>query len=138
MRAWGVEQGCLFCGERDEDRDHLFFACPYTYTLWLRVLGSLLQPVPSPDWNENLCLLTAPAPNRFTSILSKLAFQVTIYYIWKEMNGRRHNQVARPVEQLSKFIDKTIRQRVLSTRYYEKPHLLGLLQHWFSTRTGRA
>ena len=42
MRVWGIEQGCLFCGERQEDRYHLYFTCPYTYTLWLRVLGSLL------------------------------------------------------------------------------------------------
>ncbi|XP_056860166.1 uncharacterized protein LOC108829346 [Raphanus sativus] len=33
MRAWGIVQGCPFCGEREESRDHLFFACPYTYTL---------------------------------------------------------------------------------------------------------
>ncbi|KAG2270454.1 hypothetical protein Bca4012_072642 [Brassica carinata] len=40
---------CMFCGEPDETRDHLFFACPYTYTLWLQVIGTLLQPEPSPD-----------------------------------------------------------------------------------------
>ena len=29
MRFWGMIQGCTLCGERDETRDHLFFACPY-------------------------------------------------------------------------------------------------------------
>ncbi|KAG2327951.1 hypothetical protein Bca52824_010679 [Brassica carinata] len=52
MRAWGQVQGCLLCGEPDETRDHLFFACPYTYTLWLQVIDSLLRPAPTPDWNE--------------------------------------------------------------------------------------
>ena len=33
MRDWGVEQGCVYCGERNEDRDHLDFACPYTFTV---------------------------------------------------------------------------------------------------------
>ena len=33
MRTWGQVQGCLFCGEPNETKDHLFFACPYTYTL---------------------------------------------------------------------------------------------------------
>nr|VDD40083.1 unnamed protein product [Brassica oleracea] len=37
MRDWGVEQGCVYCGERNEDRDHLYFACPYTFTVWMNV-----------------------------------------------------------------------------------------------------
>lgn len=61
-----------------------------------------------------------------SSILLRLAFQVSIYYIWKERNGRRHAQPATPVNQLAKFIEKTIRQRILSTKYYEKEKLHGL------------
>lgn len=38
---WGQTQCCLYCGEPDETRDHLYFACPYTYILWLKVAGSL-------------------------------------------------------------------------------------------------
>ena len=49
MRAWGQVQCCVFCGEPDETRNHLFFACPYSYTLWLQVIGTLLRPPPSPD-----------------------------------------------------------------------------------------
>ena len=33
MRAWGQVQCCLLCGEPDETRDHLFFACPYIHLL---------------------------------------------------------------------------------------------------------
>ncbi|VVB17004.1 unnamed protein product [Arabis nemorensis] len=29
MRQWGITQACPLCGEPDETRDHLFFACPY-------------------------------------------------------------------------------------------------------------
>ncbi|KAF3498282.1 hypothetical protein DY000_02055727 [Brassica cretica] len=45
-------QGCLSGGEPEESRDHLFFACQYTYTLWLEAIGSLLQPAPTPAWEE--------------------------------------------------------------------------------------
>ena len=31
MRQWGITQGCMFCGERDESREYLYFACPVTY-----------------------------------------------------------------------------------------------------------
>ena len=33
MNYWGVSQGCGLCGKRDETRDHIFFACPYTYDM---------------------------------------------------------------------------------------------------------
>lgn len=31
MRQWRITQGCVFCGERNETRDHLFFACTYIH-----------------------------------------------------------------------------------------------------------
>ena len=34
MRTWGIQQGCPLYGERDETRDHLFFACPFSFTVW--------------------------------------------------------------------------------------------------------
>ena len=33
MRSWGMIQGSMLCGEVDETRDHLFFACPYSFTV---------------------------------------------------------------------------------------------------------
>nr|VDD38044.1 unnamed protein product [Brassica oleracea] len=50
MAQWGVVQSCLFCGEPNESRDHLFFACPYTFTVWLAVVGDLLLAEADPDW----------------------------------------------------------------------------------------
>ena len=125
---------CMFCGEPDETRDHLFFACPYTYTLWLQVIGTLLQPEPSPDWNEIVARIMAGSVGTLRSILLRLAFQVSIYYMRKERNERRHGQPVKPVIQLGKFIEKTIRQRVTSTQYYEKQKLQGLIQCWFSAQ----
>ena len=48
-RQWGHVQWCVYCGEPDETRDHLFFACPYTFTLWLQVVGNLFGSDPDPD-----------------------------------------------------------------------------------------
>ncbi|KAF3603270.1 hypothetical protein F2Q69_00037740 [Brassica cretica] len=100
------------------------------------IVGSLLRPAPTPDWNEIMAMILSLRHDRVTSILLRLAFQVTIYYIWHERNERRHTQKARPAQQLAKLIDKTIRQRILSTRYHEKRGLQGLLQCWFSAHFG--
>ncbi|CAN6935630.1 unnamed protein product [Brassica oleracea] len=43
MRGWRTEQGCVYCGERNEDSDHQFFACPYTITIWMNVAERLLD-----------------------------------------------------------------------------------------------
>ena len=136
MRTWGVIQGCTFCGEPEESRDHLFFACPYTYGLWLQIIGSLLRPAPSPDWNEILARILHSAHDRLVSILLRLALQVTIYYIWRERNERRHTQRSRPANQFAKVIEKTIKQRIMSTRYYEKRGLTRLMQRWFEAHIG--
>ncbi|CAN6909564.1 unnamed protein product, partial [Brassica oleracea] len=56
----------------------------------------------------------------------------SIYYIWRQQNERRHSQLTKPMDQLARIIDKTIRQRIMSTKYYEKPKLRRLSQCWFS------
>ena len=53
-RRWSQPQHCLYCGEPDETRDHLFFACPYTFTLWLKMVGNLFGTDSDPDWDITL------------------------------------------------------------------------------------
>ncbi|CAN6850612.1 unnamed protein product, partial [Brassica oleracea] len=62
----------------------------------------------------------------------------SIHMSWCERNDRRHSQTAHPVGQLARIIDKTIRQRILSTGYTEKPKLKRLLQCWFGGHIGQA
>ena len=125
MRSWGQIQGCVFCGEPEESRDHLYFACPYTFTLWLEVTGTLLSNGASPDWTTTLQYLTARPHDYLSSILVRLVFQVSVYYIWIEKNELRHNHRTRAVGQLARIIDKVVRNRITSTRYHE----------WFSTHS---
>lgn len=60
MRGWGLEQSCVFCGERDESRDHLYFACPYTFTVWMNVAEGLLTRRITPDWEDTISSLLSP------------------------------------------------------------------------------
>ncbi|KAG5397436.1 hypothetical protein IGI04_019250 [Brassica rapa subsp. trilocularis] len=54
MRVWGLQQECLLSGEKNETRDHLFFACPYSYTVWIRVTGRLFGTRITPDWQDTV------------------------------------------------------------------------------------
>lgn len=128
---WGQAQYCLYCGEPDETRDHLFFACPYTFTLWLKVAGNLFGMDPDPDWDTTITRLLTGHYDRLTFILLRLELQVTIYYFWRERNERLHNHVSKPVEHIARLVDKTVRNRIMSTCYYLRPRLQGLMQRWF-------
>ncbi|RID40659.1 LOW QUALITY PROTEIN: hypothetical protein BRARA_J00690 [Brassica rapa] len=80
---------------------------------------------PDPDWAITLDHLANRSHDRLTSILLRLAFQVTVYYIW--------SKPAKPGHYLARVIDKSIRNCITSTRYFEKSKLVGLLQRWFTS-----
>ncbi|XP_048604846.1 uncharacterized protein LOC106373944 [Brassica napus] len=131
-RRWGQPQHCLYCGEPDETRDHLFFACPYTFTLWLKMVGNLFGTDPDPDWDITLSTMLSRSYDRLTFIFLRLVLQVTIYFIWRERNDRKHGTSHKTVEQLAKLIDKTVRNRISSTKYTLNPRLQGLMIRWFA------
>ena len=84
MRAWGMTQGCMLCGERDETRDHLFFAYLYSFTMWHALANRLLGSQINPDWSITQHHLQSYRFSSLDSILTKLLFQTTIYHIWGE------------------------------------------------------
>lgn len=128
MRQWSCVQPCLFCGEQDESRDHLFFACPFSYLVWLDVAGGLMQTDSDPYWNGTLLGLSTQQYEGHYFILFRLVFQVTIYCLWRERNERRYNKRYCSYIQIVKTIEKSIRNRITSLRYYESKKLRRLLQ----------
>ncbi|CAL9247990.1 unnamed protein product [Arabidopsis halleri] len=134
MRVWGESQSCLLCGEPDETRDHLCFVCPYSFMVWIKVVGDLLNMDLNPDWTATIQRLITHPFARYDYILIRLCFQATIYYIWRERNERRHNNIYRTHSQLARTIERVIRSRIVSLRYFENTKLRGLIQRWFSSR----
>ncbi|XP_056864156.1 uncharacterized protein LOC130511263 [Raphanus sativus] len=136
MRQWGITQGCMFCGEPNEDRDHLFFACPFTYTLWLKLTSQLLGNSVSPAWSTTVTALLRSRRDKLDGILLKLVFQTAIYFVWRERNSRRHQGVRVDGGTLARRIDRFIRHRILSLKYTGSHKLAGLLRRWFEVYTG--
>lgn len=113
-RCWGGIQSCRLCGEPDEKRDHFFVGCHFSFTVWLEVIGTLFGVPPNPDWSDTMDHMLHHSFDRDSFILVRLAFQSTIYYIWKEQNARKHNGTSHSPLLLARLIDKTIRNRVYS------------------------
>lgn len=105
--------------------------CPYTFTVWIDAVGNLLEANADPDWEATLRRLVEHKYDRLAYILLRLVFQTSIYYLWKERNDRRHTGKIKQVAQMNSLIDKTVRNRISSTRYFEKAKLRRLLQRWF-------
>ena len=112
MRTWGIQHSCVLCGERDETRDHIFFACPYSFTVWDTVAIKLTGNRTDPDWMTSLRFVCRNNLQILDCILLKMAFQTCIYHIWKERNQRRHQTGYRTVAQAVRIIDKAVRNRI--------------------------
>lgn len=99
--------------------------------IWLQVVRSLLGAEPDPDWETTSLQFLTRTYCRLTFILLRLVLQVSIYFIWRERNDRKHNSITKPVDQLVRLIEKTVKNRIMSTKYYMKPKLHGLMARWF-------
>jgi len=121
MHSWGHNQPCVFCGEPDELCDHLFFACPYTFMNWSEVAGRLLQHRQDPDWHITLTSLINGSGDHLRDI----------FLVWQERNSRIHGKGYETYTQLTRRIDKLVRNRISSLDYHSKPRLCYLLQRWF-------
>lgn len=85
MRTLGIEQGCMLCGERNETRDHLFFACPYSSTVWINMTGKLFGEAISPDWVDTITMLLHSSHSRLDRVHQEDGFSdCSLYHLEKE------------------------------------------------------
>ncbi|KAF8087659.1 hypothetical protein N665_0573s0030 [Sinapis alba] len=115
MRQWGMAHGCVLCGERDETRDHLYFACPYSYTVWEVLARQLIGNGVNPDWQWTITRLQRMSDKGLDTILARMLFQSTVDNVWRERNARRR-------------INKAKRNRIVSIRYKLDHKYGGLLR----------
>lgn len=131
MRVWGFQQECLLCGEKNETRDHLFFACLYSYMVWIKVTGRLLGSRITPDWQDTVVRIQYDRGSKLDKVLVQMGFQMTVYYIWRERNTRRHGKPWIPMEKLAYQIDMSMRNIISSLKYSYGSKLEGLMRRWF-------
>lgn len=134
MRSWCITQGCGLCGERDKTRDYLFFACPYSFTVWEGLVRGFFGRRTNPDWTITLNAIKRNRMNQLDSILIKMIFQAVIYHIWGKRNARRHQGKWVSTYQMRKVIDRSMRNRIVSLKYGPQHRHAGLLQRCFSSR----
>lgn len=118
MLRWGIQidSACVLCNASLETRDHMYFECPYSWSLWTE-LAAKAQWQPSRDWASELnCMQTSTAP-KHERLLVYLAWQASIYLLWKERNNRIHKQHFRSSASLAKQAELLIRNRLSGIRF---------------------
>ncbi|KAL9308800.1 hypothetical protein AtEden1_Chr1g0044331 [Arabidopsis thaliana] len=136
MANWkGVSSGsCVFCNHPTESRDHLFFNCPYSSEVLIVTAKNILKTRFTTDWHLLINMISSLQQNRVESFFVRYTFQVSVYSIWRERNGRRHGKTLHSATRLIGWIDKQVRNILSSIRMKGDRHYDTGLQMWFATR----
>ncbi|KAF6153956.1 hypothetical protein GIB67_023733, partial [Kingdonia uniflora] len=81
---------CSFCDSEEENRDHLYFNCPFTKLIWSKVISSLGYSRTITGWDEETQWIIRKAivdPSR--GKILKIAFSDIVYHVWLERNARQ-------------------------------------------------
>ncbi|KAH0873590.1 hypothetical protein HID58_070952 [Brassica napus] len=66
-----------------------------------------------------------------TRILTRLAWQATLYWLWTERNTRLHTQMFRSVDQIFKLLDRQLKNKLQSFRDTNPTRSSIMMQSWF-------
>ncbi|GLT35247.1 hypothetical protein SLA2020_097150 [Shorea laevis] len=94
QKSWSphIDATCVLCEAENETRDHLFFSCSYSRTVW-DVISSMFEIPSTFSWQSALSWLCHKAKRKsLYSSLIRLAWCVAIYHIWIERNTRIHKR----------------------------------------------
>ncbi|XP_010474049.1 PREDICTED: uncharacterized protein LOC104753502 [Camelina sativa] len=136
MVAWnGSAVGvCGFCQLTMETRDHLFFSCPFVSLVWSDLAKGLLKTRFSTDWSTIFAYISNPQLPLGEGFLIRYVFQAVIYAIWRERNGRRHGEKSQSAPTLIAWIDRQVRDQLLSIGLMGDKRYEETFQMWLQTR----
>lgn len=131
IRGWGfqTDTACVLCNQAEESRDHLFFNCQYSWSIWGR-LAPRCGIRPEQNWDRVLMQIQLTSPRSTTGMLLCLCWQGCIYWTWGERNARIHRQVYRSADSISRTLDRQIKDRILSLRHTSSSRSSTLMQQW--------
>lgn len=116
---------CSFCPDQ-ESHDHLFFNCPYTSQIWTKVTELLNEIWPSKPWTSWISFISSIKGKSLKSLMTKLAFTISVYHIWIERNYRKFQNIACSEQVVFHKIRSMMRHRLMSLRALPQGHQ----SHW--------
>ncbi|KAJ0442317.1 putative RNA-directed DNA polymerase [Helianthus annuus] len=122
---------CLLCQRELESHEHLFFQCSYSAAILDAIKEkSSMKMVPN-KWSDIVGWLLPRANSRsLNSVIAKLLVKAAAYFIWQERNLRFFNNQLRPPEAITNTIIDTVRLKLSSFKYKDKPNVRKILEDW--------
>ncbi|GJW46878.1 RNA-directed DNA polymerase, eukaryota, reverse transcriptase zinc-binding domain protein [Tanacetum coccineum] len=122
LRHWDVNtrlvSSCSLCGGQPDSHNHLFFKCGYSTQVWdhMKDLAALSNVVGG--YKDVVDFLTSYANRRSCkSVIAKLVFSASVYYIWQERNARLFSNQKRSSIQLTEIITSVIRLKLITCSF---------------------
>ncbi|KAG7547111.1 Reverse transcriptase zinc-binding domain [Arabidopsis suecica] len=136
MAKWnqGTAETCILCRGQLETRDHLFFSCHYGSKIWAALAKGLLKTRYTTDWSLILEYISSQQLNRVEGFPIRYVFQVVVYSIWRERNGRQHGEDPQPADSIIRWIDKQIRNQISAIRQQGDRRYETAYQLWLQAR----
>ena len=108
---------CCFCNSSMESLDHLFFACPFSKSIWSKILslvdlGYVVRPWH--DYIPHLARIWKGKSLKFT--LGRLCLGATVYWIWRERNSRSFRGDHKDSFTIIDAIKSVVRDKALDLR----------------------
>ena len=138
MRQWDVGDNvdlnvlrCPLCKLIQDSHEHLFFECPYSFKVW-RMVVQKANIHNAPTKLNDIVSWLVPSSNRnsFTSVVSRLVFAASTYFLWQERNNRIHSKDARMEQKLSDIIIEMVRLKITSLHLKKTSGVMKALGHW--------
>ncbi|CAN6916342.1 unnamed protein product [Brassica oleracea] len=90
--------------------------------------------ISSVSWNDVVEIISTTSLPPTKKFLIRYTFQATVHALWRERNARRYGEQLQTVNVITKFVDKTIRLKLLSVKGLGQKYLEESLTTWFATR----
>jgi len=117
LQKFGIvcDQLCVLCGNVDETRDHLFFVCEFSYEIWSSLLCWLGIQRTAGDWQGVLQSAHCQS-NSSASCIFRMCISIAVYFIWRERNARKFQQVKMKPDEIVRKIKTVIYSRCFQVR----------------------
>ncbi|CAA0394020.1 unnamed protein product [Arabidopsis thaliana] len=115
------KESCLLCDELTESRDNLFYACPYSFTVW-NYLYAMIGNSTSQTGTTAFIRMSILASLR-TDMQSFVPPFKLLFTIFGERGGWKHHQHPHSPLYLAHIIDKVILLRIIS-RHKDLPEMM--------------
>ncbi|KAL0899355.1 hypothetical protein Bca101_083316 [Brassica carinata] len=131
---WGIQIAplCLLCNAAPESRNHLFWDCNFSFSLWHQVAARCNLFAPQRDCDGSLAQMISLSSPRPLRLLTILAWQATLYWLWNERNTRLHANTFRSIDSLFNQIDRQLRNKTQSFKESNPTLSSSMLQLWLA------